>query len=231
MVGLGIMVGAVAHEINNLLHPIVNMSRLALERMLPDDPNRRVISIIGDSGRRAGEIVNNVLGVVGASNASGRAPFGRAVAESLATLETLGKSRIRIEARIETLGGPESKPRRLSRILSNLIGNAAKAIDYDGVIEVRLSEAEAGKRGRSFVLSVADHGVGMTQSTRLRAQEALFTTARQGEGSGLGLSIVTTIVNSLGGSIDIESAPGRGTVVTITLTQAFVGGEKPESAP
>ena len=63
MAALGVMVGSIAHEINNLLHPVINLSRLTMERMAVDDENRHRLGIVHDFGRRAGEIVADVLGL------------------------------------------------------------------------------------------------------------------------------------------------------------------------
>jgi signal transduction histidine kinase len=221
MAALGVMVGSIAHEINNLLHPIVNLSRLATERLHPDEENARFLRIINDSGRRAGEIVANVLGLTRARADLNRAPFGQAVAEALVALETLGGAQVRIDAAIESLDGPEIQSTRAFQILSNLISNAARAMNYKGVVVVRYRELEAEGARRRFRLTVSDSGVGMSESARSRALDPLFTAADGG--SGLGLSIVRTIIESMGGQIDIESRLGLGATIAITLSTPKAG--------
>jgi signal transduction histidine kinase len=66
-------------------------------------------------------------------------------------------------------------------------------------------------------ISVTDNGVGMTADVKKRATEAFFTTRNGGKGSGLGLSFVSRVVQERGGRLEIESAPGVGTTVSLVL--------------
>jgi signal transduction histidine kinase len=209
------MVGSIAHEINNLVHPIVNLSRLAMEAPALDEPYRRWLGIIHQSGQRAGEIVADVLGLSRSRAESQRAPFGQAVAEAVATLDTLGGAQLKIEARIESLTGPDVKSTLVFQILSNLVSNASRAMDHAGPVAIRYREIDAREGARLFELTVTDSGVGMNETSRRRALEPLFTATRDGEGAGLGLSIVREIVESLNGEITIESRQGFGTSVAI----------------
>jgi len=110
-------------------------------------------------------------------------------------------------------------PLSLRRILDNLLRNAHEALpDGRGTVGVRVSADQGGDLGPCCVLSVHDDGVGMTPEVQERVLEDFFTT-RSG-GSGLGLSNVRRLVGDAGGHLHIDSAPGQGTVVTITFPGA-----------
>jgi CheY-like chemotaxis protein len=94
----------------------------------------------------------------------------------------------------------------------NLAVNAADAMDGSGTLAI-VGDV-VGERAR---LRVTDTGKGMDEATRRRVFEPFFTTKELGRGSGLGLSTVWGIVQAHGGTIDVESAPGRGTTFTVWL--------------
>ena len=77
----------------------------------------------------------------------------------------------------------------------------------------------AERRDRTAVIRWRDNGVGMSEEVRHRAFEPFVTT--QSEGTGLGLAVVYSAVQEHGGSVDIVSAPGRGTTVTVKLPTAL----------
>jgi CheY-like chemotaxis protein len=113
------------------------------------------------------------------------------------------------------------------QILINLVTNAAHAYSAGGAVIVRLDEVSSddvdqneGTRltpGTYLRLSVADTGVGMDAATLKRAFDPFFTTRAPGEGTGLGLSVVHSIVENHRGSIAMNSKPGKGTTVTVYL--------------
>jgi signal transduction histidine kinase len=92
-----------------------------------------------------------------------------------------------------------------------LVTNAAQAVAQGGKIEVALAND-----GTEAVLTVRDEGSGMPADVAARAFEPFFTT-RAGVGIGLGLPIVSGIVERHGGTVALDTAPGRGTTVTVRL--------------
>ena len=116
-------------------------------------------------------------------------------------------------------------PAQLRQILLNLVLNARDAMPQGGMITLSTSAAEfpgevSGKaefrRTRPAVLlMVRDNGCGMDAETRARLFEPFFTTKKPGQGTGLGLATVQRIVREAGGTIEVESEPGRGTSIAV----------------
>ncbi len=101
----------------------------------------------------------------------------------------------------------------LNQVWTNIIQNAVQAMDNAGKLTIK---AESGEGG--LVVSVIDHGCGMTKEVKDKIFEPLFTTRPVGEGIGLGMDIVHKIVvNKHNGHIDIQSEPGKGTTVSVFL--------------
>jgi signal transduction histidine kinase len=101
----------------------------------------------------------------------------------------------------------------LLQVFVNLISNSAQAMDGNGG-NITLQIASAGE---SVSAQVIDDGIGMPPEVKSRIFEPFFTTKSGSGGSGLGLSIVQGIVARHEGSLNVESAPGKGTTFTIVL--------------
>jgi len=121
-----------------------------------------------------------------------------------------------------------ASPATIETILLNVMLNALDAIAGPGRIDVStrvvhveqpgpLCNRDRARPGSFAVLTVEDSGTGMDEATRLRVFEPLFTTKSTGRGSGLGLSTVFGAVTSLGGFLEVDSEPGRGTIVRTFL--------------
>ena len=103
-------------------------------------------------------------------------------------------------------------PSQINQVFLNLITNAADAIQDSGEIVIK-SWAENG----SVKVSVADTGCGIPEHVLDKVRDPFFTTKEVGKGTGLGLSIVDRIVSAHGGTLDIQSEVGSGTIITVTL--------------
>jgi signal transduction histidine kinase len=101
----------------------------------------------------------------------------------------------------------------LVQVFVNLVTNAAQALrDRGGTVTLGLASV-----GDSVAATVADDGRGMTPEVKSRIFEPFFTTKPDGQGIGLGLSIVQGIVGRHAGTIGVESVPGQGTTFTVLL--------------
>ncbi len=103
-------------------------------------------------------------------------------------------------------------PQQINQVITNLLVNAAQAIEGHGSITVTTFQ-----EGEQVVLTVADTGKGMPEDVRKRIFEPFFTTKPVGQGTGLGLTISYDMVKKNGGDISVESEPGRGTSFTVRL--------------
>jgi two-component system cell cycle sensor histidine kinase/response regulator CckA len=114
----------------------------------------------------------------------------------------------------------DADPVQLEQVVLNLALNARDAMPGGGVLRITTVEESEG-----VLLRVADSGTGIRESVRGRLFEPFFTT-KGGKGTGLGLAMVLSIVRTHGGSIDVQSELGKGTVFTIRLRRTTVGATR-----
>lgn len=227
MAAIGQLAGGVAHEINNLLHPIVNLSRRVARGIPAGDDRRRLLDIVAESGTRAATIVAGLLTSVRPSPRSdSHAPLGQALGAAVRSLQIMLPDKVNLSFENYGEPGPMVDANEAFQVLANLVANAVYATRGGGHIDVRFT----GSSGSGFVLSVEDNGEGMDNDTRLRALEPFFTTKQPGQGTGLGLPIVYGIVRSWNAALDIESEPGVGTRVSVTLPGESTPRMEPEHA-
>ncbi|MFO7709153.1 MAG: ATP-binding protein [Desulfobacterales bacterium] len=216
MAAIGEMAAGLAHEIKNPLASMSGAIQLLREDMRCDSDHDRLMQIILREADRLSALVGNFL-------LYARPPAGKPEPLKLdkalqETIELFGK-RTDLEPRIAvTLNAQPGvwtrmDPSHLRQVLWNLLVNAAEAIDASGEIRVQL----AAVKDRQLCLKIADTGAGMTPETLQSIFDPFFTT--KANGTGLGLSIVHRILESYGCRLDVDSAPDRGTSVTLYLKQ------------
>jgi signal transduction histidine kinase len=164
----------------------------------------------------AGEMRASLRGVLGAGKPGAGAPEETAIdalVDRAIRMVARGSSSARVAVRLAPglprlrAGGDE-----LARVLANLVDNALRASDSGDVVSVIGIEETAG-----LCIEVSDRGCGMQEQVAARAFEPFFTTRGASGGSGLGLAICRDLVSALGGSIELDSAPGAGTSVRVRL--------------
>jgi nitrogen fixation/metabolism regulation signal transduction histidine kinase len=210
-----LMARQVAHEVKNPLTPIaVSIADLkrSYERQREDFPE-----ILDQAVRAIGEEIETLKRLLHEFSELGRFPdpvFARfAVADLFAEIRALyahevQTGRLELSAAPETAGDGDRA--QLRQALVNLIQNALEATPTGGRVEVAACAA-----GDAIEISVRDPGPGLTAEQQANLFVPHFTTKPRG--SGLGLTIVERIVNDHGGSIRVESEPGRGTTFRISL--------------
>ncbi len=211
MAALGQLAGGMAHELNNLLHPIINLGRRVRDRAGTAPEDRRLLGILVDAGERAAELVAGVLTTVRPGSVPGKpVPAVEAVRRAVEAVRPALPAGIALTVDTGPVARPLLPPGEMMQVISNLVSNAVQASSGGGTIAITLAAEDGGAR-----LSVADTGRGMDAETIRRAGDPFFTTRSAGSGTGLGLSMVFAIVRGWGGTVAIASEPGRGTTVTI----------------
>jgi PAS domain S-box-containing protein len=126
--------------------------------------------------------------------------------------EAIDRRSATLSLRLERPALVRGHRQKLTQVFVNLMTNAAQAVPQGGHIDVSTTLREDAVEAR-----VADDGPGIPDEVRPHLFQPFFSTKPEGEGSGLGLSIVRGIVEASGGSIEVQSGPGRGTVFTVRL--------------
>ncbi|EKS31786.1 ATP-binding protein [Afipia clevelandensis] len=217
LAAMGQLAGGVAHEINNLLHPIINLSRRVAEQTEQDDEKRRWLDVVVDSGKRAAEIVRALLNNVRpASETAATAPLFESVTRALDSVRNVLPRGIRLDLTGDGTPGPVLPVHEVFQVVVNLVANAVHASQGGGRVslDVRASRYEG---LNATVLTVTDEGEGMDAETLQQALDPFFTTRKANEGTGLGLYVVYGLVQSWNAVLDIQSEPRQGTRVTITF--------------
>ncbi|MGV3661995.1 MAG: PAS domain S-box protein [Prosthecobacter sp.] len=228
MESIGTLAGGIAHDLNNVLAPI--LMSIDLLRLQENNPMRlRVLDTIEQSTRRGADMVRQVLsfarGVEGRQLEVEVGPLIREL-EKIAN-ETFLKN-IRVQTTVpDELWIVEGDPTQLHQVLLNLCVNARDAMPEGGTLtlsasNLMLDEQYAGmnieaRPGPHVCIRVEDTGSGMPPEVVDRIFEPFFTTKDLGKGTGLGLSTTLAIVKSHGGFVRVYSEPGRGTRFDVHL--------------
>jgi signal transduction histidine kinase len=224
---LGTLAGGVAHDLNNMLVPVLSLAKVVMSKLPPGSREYASAELMLDAGRRARDLVRQVL-AFSRKTAADRRPLALDgfVADVLKKMRPSLPAGIEIEQHLATVPPVAADGGQLEQVLAALLSNAIQAI-ADGVgtvtIEVagddaRLAALRPSAAGVPGVrLTVRDTGCGMDAVTKRRIFEPFFTTREVGRGTGLGLAVVHGIVTGHGGDISVESEPGVGTRFDILL--------------
>jgi two-component system cell cycle sensor histidine kinase/response regulator CckA len=228
MEGIGTLAGGIAHDLNNVLAPIL-MSIDMLGDALTHEDDRMVLATLKESAQRGADLVKQVLS------------FARGVEGQRITVDPLNVMRELLKVMRDTF--PKSievdyrpprdlwtitgDPTQIHQVFLNLCVNARDAMPGGGGLTVALSnvlldEPSPGthpdaRAGWHVMVTVRDTGIGIPPEVRDRIFEPFFTTKPIGEATGLGLSTTLAIVKSHGGFIDVASEVGAGTTFTVYL--------------
>jgi two-component system, cell cycle sensor histidine kinase and response regulator CckA len=233
MESVGRLAGGVAHDLNNLLSPILGYAELLLDEAAEGSPQQEDLGEIRLAAERARDLVARLL-IFGRKHVFELRPrdLRRVVAGAEKMLRGALREDVRLELALpERLSTVRADVAEIERVLMNLAVNAQDAMAQGGAIRIALRDVEEGAAGapvgRHVLLEVSDDGSGMEAAVRERLFEPFFTTKAVGKGTGLGLSTVYGVVQQHGGHIVCDSAPGAGTTFRIYLP---VTDEEPEAA-
>ena len=213
---LGTMAAGMAHEIKNPLSSIKVLSRLLSDRFDDEEYRKRFLEIMPKEISRMDRIVESMLGYVRASDLKvEKVDLKNLLEESMEFMEEQFKSR-KIKVSVKAKGDLKisADTQKLFQMLLNLLQNAACAMEEGGELKIDISRIK-NVSGDMAELVIADNGCGISKEDLKNIFDPFFTT-RYG-GTGLGLTVVHGIIESHGGSIDVESKEGTGTVFTIKI--------------
>jgi PAS domain S-box-containing protein len=216
---LGRLTAAVAHEVRNPLNSIaVGVQRLQREFKPAERENdyERLTSIVSEEVERLDAIVDRFLDLARAPQVrTQNADLAGLVRDALPLLARGAPEGVEVVAELEPTPTAQVDPTAMRQILLNLVRNGIEAVQPRGTVRVSTSQL-----GDAVVLTVSDDGPGVAPQDRDRVFEFGFTT--KPAGTGMGLPIVQRLVTEMGGAIDVDDAPGGGTVVRISLPRAGV---------
>lgn len=229
MEAVGRLAGGVAHDFNNLLTVINGYSQMLMEELPQGDPRHGAAREILSAAQRAAALARQLLAFGRRQVLQPRVIRVNALVEEMAKMlrRVIGEH---IEMRLELdpdAGNVRADATQIEQVLLNLALNARDAMPEGGLLTIRTARVDLESRqvegtdvplvGPYVMLAVEDTGCGMDEATRRRIFEPFFSTKPPSEATGLGLAVVYGIVRQHGGAIEVESAPGRGTVFRVYL--------------
>ncbi|MGE3311520.1 MAG: ATP-binding protein [Limisphaerales bacterium] len=235
---VGTLACGIAHDLSNVLTP-VQMAAELLRPVVTGTDSERFLNLLMRSATRGGEITRQLL-LFGRGIESAHAPVDlkNLLKETVKILTGVFPKSIQVRGVIpDQLWPVVGDVTQIHQVLLNLCVNARDAMPDGGVLLVRAqnreldpdSTRESGRApgGKFVVLSVRDTGVGIREEIRAKIFDPFFTTKPPGQGSGLGLSTVQRIAQAHGGSVEVTSEVGRGTVFEVRLPVS----EAPSAVP
>jgi PAS domain S-box-containing protein len=234
MEALGQLTGGIAHDFNNILTAIANSLEPVREASATDARQKKRLDRALQAARNGAALVQQLLVFARKQpvqseprdvNAIVRATmtmFARSASENIVVATELAPD----------LHWARVDATQLQTAILNLAVNARDAMPKGGTLSVTSANmAPAGGRAARIAVAVGDTGTGMPPDVIARAFEPFFTTKEIGKGTGLGLSMVYSAVRQMGGEVEIESAPGKGTTVRLLLPAADPPAPHREAAP
>jgi len=216
---VGQLTGGVAHDFNNLLTVIIGGLNMLLKR-IEDPKQRQIAEHMLEAAQRGDKLTKQLL----AFSRGQRLELAPVDLHALKGMEELLRRSIGVDMALHFQLHPTARwvmsdTNQLELAVLNLVINARDAMPDGGRIDISTTP---GRKPGTIELRVTDNGMGMPKDVLDRAMEPFFTTKPAGKGTGLGLAQVFGAARQSGGSVEIDSAPGRGTQVSIIL---------PETAP
>lgn len=226
---VGQLAGGVAHDFNNLLQVMQGYTRLAMDELESPELRRAHLESVCNAVEKAASLTAQLLA------------FGRrqSLEKVDCDLNLLVQDHLKMVRRLigehisvefipgHAIGNARVDRSQIEQVVLNLCLNARDAMPNGGTLIIELGNVLIddayrenhtwARNGRYVLLTVTDNGMGMDADTQGRIYEPFFTTKPQGQGTGLGLSVVHGIVQQHGGLIHVYSEPGRGTSFKIYL--------------
>jgi PAS domain S-box-containing protein len=228
MESIGTLAGGIAHDLNNVLSPIL-LSINLLEKNLTDEQSKQFLKLIESSARRGEALVKQVLTF--ARGFEGEKTL-MAVSHIIKEMQTFAVQSFPKNVELRTqlpkdLWNIHGDPTQIHQVLLNLCVNARDAMPNGGIVTIAGENAildrnyaamnPEAKPGPYIVLKVKDNGTGIPPEVVDRIFEPFFTTKEVGKGTGIGLSTLHAIVKGHGGFVTVQTEVGKGTEFAVYL--------------
>ncbi|HEY9081488.1 PAS domain S-box protein [Magnetovibrio sp.] len=230
MESLGNLAGGMAHDINNMLLPILNLTAMVKRTLTVDSSEEKKLGMVLQAAERVSGLVQRVLEFSRQDDPEYKDhDIHDIVNNALPLIKSTTPSSIELNISMSKFNGRiHADEKQINAALINLVSNASDAIGgHNGHISIELkrSKPDMGLLIRNTQLravpyaklSVIDDGCGMAPEILNRAFDPFFTTKEPGKGTGLGMSMIHGIVTKHGGAIDVHSTEGKGTRVDLYL--------------
>ncbi|HVU31157.1 MAG TPA: PAS domain S-box protein [Sphingomicrobium sp.] len=231
MEALGQLTGGLAHDFNNLLTAILGACELGLRNVNDSDKVKRMLEGVRGSAQRGANLTKQLLAFARAQPLEIRQID---LKQFFADVATLVRPSLRSDIEVVTeisdqLWPIDADAGALELSLLNLAFNARDAMKEGGTLRISahnevLKGSPDGLKGEHVVLTVSDTGSGMSREVMERVFEPFFTTKSFGEGTGLGLSQVFGFAKQIGGAVQVDSEPGKGSTFTLYLPASHGAG-------
>jgi len=229
MEAIGTLAGGIAHDFNNILASVIGFTELAIDEAEKGSQLEEYLEDVYTGGKRARDLVKQILAF-----SREREDILHPIQMSIPVKETLKLLKSSLPATIEIRQNIESgslimgDPTQVHQIIMNLCTNASYAMKKGGgilglslkdvVVDSEQQRTALGLEDGTYIaLSVSDTGTGIAPEIIESIFDPYFSTKQLGDGTGLGLAQVHSIVKSYGGAIKVESAAGKGTTFIVYL--------------
>lgn len=232
MESIGVLAGGIAHDLNNILGPLVALPELVKRRIEPNSPLHKDLTLIESAALQAADVIEDLMVLARRGRPATQVIKLENVLKTFADSAALSAIRsahpgVRIVCHADTDARIIASPSSLNRALLNLVSNGCEAIRMQGRVEIRatrrsvateISGYETVAPGDYGVLTVRDTGSGVRHADLGRVFEPFFSTKAMGRrsGTGLGLAIVYGLVKDAGGFVDISTG-SDGTCITLYI--------------
>ncbi len=223
MATVGTLACMLAHEMNNLLTPVLSYAKMALEAPANESLSRRAHESAVAGAMACNAMATSLLGfVVDAQGTDPRAEVEPCIRQAIQCVpRNMSKDGVSLQTSIEPSLYANISPTALTQVLLNLILNARQAMHDGGVLEIKSECSTWNNDDPAVRITIKDSGCGIEPDRLTTIFQPFVSENKANGGTGLGLAITQRIIDSAGGHISVESEPGVGTVFTIDIPAAI----------
>lgn len=214
MIAVGQLAAGMAHEIRNPLGIIRTQSYMIRNSNEDDEFIDKSLNFIDSAVNRSSKIIENILSFSRLSGKERRlVDFNQTINRIVEMYnDIIKKKNIAVNISCSIKENLLLNSESIEHIILNLISNSIDAMDVGGILNIR-----ADIKNEKVVIECEDNGSGIDEKDMINIYNPFFTTKELGKGTGLGLFIVFSEVQNLGGKVDVKSKLGEGTVFTVVI--------------